>query len=218
MRKRQLTVDLLCDEAGAFAARESGHREQSLFGVTDGKAVGTYLEHKFQAHLHEHYTYQEGSSASGIDFPALEVDIKVTSHRQPQSSCPYTSARQKLYGLGYSLLVFVYDKTDDQISRTAQLNILHTIFVTAARTADFQTTMGLRKIIENSGNVDDLLAFFAERMLPVDDIEANRLAEEILARPPDIGYLTISNALQWRLQYSRAIERADTVDGILRVR
>ncbi len=53
--------------------------------------------------------------------------------------------------------------------------------------------------------MDDLLAFFEERLLPVEEIEANRLAEEVLADPPKIGYLTISNALQWRLQYRRAI-------------
>ena len=218
MNKRELTVDLLCEEAHAFAERESEHGEPSLFGVTDGKAVGTYLEHKFQASLHHHYTYQEGSSAKGIDFPELGVDLKVTSHRQPQSSCPYKSARQKLYGLGYSLLVFVYDKMDDEESHTARLNILHIIFVTAERTADFQTTTGIRRIVANSGNVDDLLAFFAERMLPVDEIEANRLAQEVLGNPPEVGYLTISNALQWRLQYRRAIDKAGAVDGILRVR
>ena len=197
---------------------ESEHREPSLFGITDGKAVGTYLEHKFQEDLHRRYVYQAGSSARGIDFPGLGVDLKVTSHKQPQSSCPYKSARQKLYGLGYSLLVFVYDKTDDEQTRTARLNILHTIYVTAGRTADFQTTTGIRRIVENSGNVDDLLAFFEERLLPVEEIAANRLAEEVLANPPEIGYLTISNALQWRLQYRRAITKAGDVDGILRVR
>ena len=217
LNKRELTVDLLRREARAFAETESEHQEPSLFGVTDGKAVGTYLEHKFQEALHCGYDYQEGSSARGIDFPGLGVDLKVTSHRQPQSSCPYKSAHQKLYGLGYSLLVFVYDKTDDEESRTARLNILHTIYVTAERTADFQTTTGIRRIVENNGNVDDLLAFFSERMLPVEEIEAKRLAEEVLDNPPDIGYLTISNALQWRLQYSRAITKAGAVDGILRV-
>ncbi|WP_420450143.1 restriction endonuclease [Candidatus Palauibacter sp.] len=218
MSQPRLTVDLLCREARAFGERESEHSEPSLFGVTDGKAVGTYLEHKFQANLHDGYDYQEGSSAKGIDFPELGVDLKVTSHRQPQSSCPYKAARQKLYGLGYSLLVFVYDKTDDENTRTARLDILHTVFVTAERTADFQTTTGVRRIVENSGNVDDLLAFFAERRLPVDEIEANRLAEEVLVHPPDVGYLTISNALQWRLQYRRAIDKAGAVDGIVRVR
>lgn len=213
-----MTVDLLCRAARAFSEKESEHREPSLFGVTDGKAVGTYLEHKFQEDLHRRYVYEEGSSARGIDFPGLGVDLKVTSHKQPQSSCPYKSARQKLYGLGYSLLVFVYDKTDDEETHTARLNILHTIYVAAGRTADFQTTTGIRRIVENSGNVDDLLAFFEERLLPVEEIEANRLAEEVLANPPEIGYLTISNALQWRLQYRRAITKAGDVDGILRVR
>lgn len=216
--KRELTVDRLCREAHAFAEAESEHRESSLFGVTDGKAVGTYLEHKFQGVLQGGYLYRKGSSAKGIDFPELGVDLKVTSHRQPQSSCPFKSARQKLYGLGYSLLVFVYDKTDDGETRTARLNILHTVYVTAERTADFQTTTGVRRIVENAGNVDDLLAFFSERMLPVDQIEATRLAEEVLANPPSVGYLTISNALQWRLQYRRVIDEADAVNGIVRVR
>ena len=39
-----LTVAMLVHEAKDLARRESGHRECSLFGVTDGKAVGTYLE------------------------------------------------------------------------------------------------------------------------------------------------------------------------------
>lgn len=57
----------------------------------------------------------------------------------------------------------------------------------------------------------------SDRNLPIDDIAATQLAEELLKSPPKLGYLTISNALQWRLQYSRIIEKAGTVDGILRV-
>ena len=75
---KKLTILRLKTEATAFAARESTHAEPSLFGVTDGKAVGTYLEQKFQANLHKKYDYVEGSSAKGIDFPELDVDIKVT--------------------------------------------------------------------------------------------------------------------------------------------
>lgn len=201
-------------EATAFAAQESTHAEPSLFGVTDGKAVGTYLEQKFQANLHKKYDYVEGSSAKGIDFPELDVDIKVTSIKQPQSSCPFKSARQKIYGLGYNLLVFVYEKSDDEQTKTGSLNIHHTIFVDKSRTADFQTTSGIRSILENDANLDDMLAFFSDRMLPLDDIQAQELAEEVLANPPKIGYLTISNALQWRLQYSRVIQQAGTVVGI----
>ena len=211
-------ISLLQKEASAFAKAESKHLEPSLFGVTDGKAVGTYLEHKFQVLLQSRYGYARGNSAKGIDFPELEVDIKVTSIRQPQSSCPFKSARQKIYGLGYSLLIFVYDKHDDETTRTCRLEILHTIFVEKERTADFQTTSGLLRLIENKANRDDILAFFQERMLPVDEIEARNLADEILRTPPQLGYLTISNALQWRLQYSRVIEQAGSIGGILRLK
>ena len=216
--KPPLTIAALVHEAERFAEMESEHREPKLYGVTDGKAVGTYFEHKFQAYLHERYAYDEGSSAKGIDFPRLNVDMKVTSIKQPQSSCPFKNARQKVYGLGYSLLVFVYDKTDDPDSRTGTLKIVHAVFVEQARTADYQTTTGLLAILGNDGNEDDLLAFMSERMLPVDDIGATKLAQEIIQTPPVVGYLTISDALQWRLQYRRAIEKAGSVDGILRLR
>jgi hypothetical protein len=215
--KATLTVEKLVYEAKDFARYESQHRERCLFGVTDGKAVGTYLEHKFQDLLLEKYAYVKGSSAKGIDFPKLGVDIKVTSVRQPQSSCPFKSARQKVYGLGYSLLVFVYEKKDDRKTRTATLNINHVIFVEARRTADYQTTTGILKIVDNSGNADDLAAFMSERFLPLDEIQARKLAEEILDHRPEVGYLTISNALQWRLQYTRVIEQAGRVAGVNRV-
>ncbi len=107
---KKLTIKILCKEAKIFAEKESTHSEPALYSVTDGKAVGTYFEHKFQSHLHAKYQYDEGSSAKGMDFPVLGVDMKVTSIKQPQSSCPYKSARQKIFGLGYSLLVFVYEK------------------------------------------------------------------------------------------------------------
>jgi Fe2+ or Zn2+ uptake regulation protein len=72
-------------------------------------------------------------------------------------------------------------------------------------------------LIENKANRDDILAFFQERMLPVDEVEAESLADEVLRNSPKIGYLTVSNALQWRLQYGRVIEQAGKVGGILRL-
>ncbi|MBN2561324.1 MAG: restriction endonuclease [Phycisphaerae bacterium] len=215
--KPQLTVAILRREAARFAKLESSHAETSIFGVTDGKAVGTYFEQKFRAHLRGKYGFSDGSSAKGIDFPELRVDMKVTSIRQPQSSCPFKSARQKIFGLGYSLLVFVYEKEDNEQTRTGILNIQHTIFIEEHRTADFQTTRGILQILENDGNIDDLAAFMTDRNLPLDEIAANKIAEEILRGPPLQGYLTISNALQWRLQYRRVIEEAGTVDGVLRL-
>ena len=214
----ELTIDHLLTEAATFSEAESNHGEPALFGVTDGKAVGTYLEHKFIAHLMEIYSFAGGNSASGIDIPSINVDIKVTSVKQPQSSCPFRSARQKIYGLGYNLIVFVYEKTDDAAARTGRLNMRHTIFVEQNRTADYQTTRGLREILERDGNAADLVAFIQDKNLPVDEIGAQALAEEILRTPPEEGYLTISNALQWRLQYQRVIDNANNVSGVRRVR
>jgi hypothetical protein len=203
---RPLTLTLLQAEAARFAQWQSGRPIPALFGATDGKAVGTYLEHQFQTKLERKYSYHRGNSAKGIDFPALDVDIKVTSIRQPQSSCPFRSARQKIYGLGYSLIVFAYDKQDDSKSRAARLDIKHTVFVDQARTADFQTTTGLRRLLDNHANRDDILAFFEERLLPFDNDEAIELADEVLRRPPEIGHLTTTALRRWPSPYSRFIK------------
>ena len=215
--KAPLTLDALLAEAALFSKAESSHDEPSLFGVTDGKAVGTYLEHKFVAHLMDKYSFAGGNSASGIDIPSINVDIKVTSIKQPQSSCPFKSARQKIYGLGYNLIVFVYEKSDDPIRKTGRLNMLHTIFIQKDRTGDYQMTRGLREIIEREGNAEDMVAFMLDRNLPIDEIEANNIAEQLLREKPEQGYLTISNALQWRLQYARVIQQAGVVPGIRRI-
>ena len=207
----------LQEEAKIFSELESEYDETSIYGSTDGKAVGTYLEHKFKNFLSQKYDFDSGNSASGIDLPELEVDIKTTSIIQPQSSCPFKSARQKIFGLGYNLLVFVYKKQDNHQTKTSRLDILHTIFVSKSRTADYQLTTSLNKILENHANKDDIIALFHDKNLPVDDILADSLADEILSHKPEIGYLTISNALQWRLQYSRIIEAAGNVNGIARL-
>lgn len=114
--------------------------------------------------------------------------------------------------------MFVYTKTDDPAIFSGTLNINHAVLVEKQRTADYQTTTGLKKILENNGNEDDLVAFMADRMLPLDDIEAHAIAQELLnGELLEVGYLTISNALQWRLQYSRVITQAGQVSGLLKI-
>ncbi len=205
-----LTLENLKQSAFLFLQGVNATGIPELFGVTDGKAVGTYIEHLFNKYLQERYFYEMGSAASGIDFPILEVDLKVTSIRQPQSSSPFRSASQKVYGLGYHLLIFVYDKQDDGEKKIAYLNFQHAVFVHKDHTADYQTTQGLLGILAREGNEDDILAFLEERNLPLDDIGRTQLAQRIISTPPTTGYLTISNALQWRLQYTRVISLAQT--------
>jgi hypothetical protein len=218
MKKSKLTIAKLCREATAFAEIESTYPEPTLYGVTDGKAIGTYLEHKFRAHLETKYTFATSNSALGIDFPDIQVDMKVTAVTQPQSSCPFRSARQKIFGLGYSVLVFVYEKRDDPKTATAVLNILHTVLVDKRRTADFTMTRLILQHLKAGCNAEDLIGLMHDKNLPLDDIEAGKIAEELLKKPCEQGYLTISNALQWRLQYGRIIEQAGKITGIVKLR
>lgn len=110
--KIKLTLEKLQEEAKTFSELESEHDETSIYGSTDGKAVGTYLEHKFKDFLHQKYDFDSGNSASGIDLPELEVDIKTTSIIQPQSSCPFKSARQKYL---VSAIIFSFSFTKKKI-------------------------------------------------------------------------------------------------------
>lgn len=95
---KELTLPFLKNEAAIFVKDLSITHISDLYGITDGKAVGTYVEQTFNKYLQTKYLYTPGSAASGIDFPELEVDLKVTSIRQPQSSCPFRDASQKVYG------------------------------------------------------------------------------------------------------------------------
>lgn len=209
----ELTVDILIHEARNFSQLISEQNHAELIGVTDGKAVGTYVEHLFQNYLRQKYTMTVGSSASGIDLPSVNTDIKTTSYVQPQSSCPFKSARQKIFGLGYNLLVFVYNKRDTE--STCTLQITHCTFIEADRTADYTITAQLRRMLSLNANKDDIIALLYDRNVPGDEITYDNLADEILASPPAQGYLTISNALQWRLQYRRVIELDNTVRGVV---
>jgi len=215
--KQKLTIDILVKGAKAFCRKESIFDNPDLFGITDGKAVGTFIEHKFQNHLSSKYEYIIGSSASGIDMPSEDIntDIKVTSAKQPQSSCPFRNARQKIYGLGYNLLIFVYEKKDNPDKKISNLNFVSCSFIYETRTADYQLTRTIRQMLENNANSEDIIAYLTDRNLPAEEIAMNQLAEEILANPPQQGYLTISNALQWRLQYGRIVDLNENVEGII---
>ncbi|MBI3363159.1 MAG: restriction endonuclease [Chloroflexi bacterium] len=215
MVRKPLTQRSLIVTAKAFCLES--HIYPELFGVTDGKAIGTFIEHKFQERLQGQYGTEIGSSALGVDLPSVETDIKVTSIRQPQSSCPFRSARQKVYGLGYNLLLFVYDKDDSRRDRTAKLTFVSSAFIDKSRTSDYQTTRGILEILSRNGNHDDIVAFLTDRNLPGDEIVYNALADEIVQTPPVLGYLTISNALQWRLQYSRIVNLTEAVSGIEKI-
>jgi len=213
--KKKLTLELLQKEAKSFCETETKKNHRILIGVTDGKAVGTYVEHRFQQYLTQKYNVCIGNSARGIDLPDDDIltDIKVTSISQPQSSCPFSNARQKIFGLGYNLLVFVYDK--QETPQKCTLKFKYCTFISKERTGDYTTTCRLREMINDNANIDDIIGFLVDKNIPGDEITHNVLAKEVLETPPQQGYLTISNALQWRLQYSRVITLNNTISDII---
>lgn len=214
MEKNKLKAEYLIEEARKFCEIETSMNHIDLLGITDGKAVGTYVEHKFKKYLKERYNFEIGNSASGIDLPDEEVntDIKVTSIKQPQSSCPYKDSKQKIYGLGYNLLIFVYEKIDNV--NECKLKFLNCTFVEHDRTADYTTTKRLNEMLDDGANVEDIIAYFNDKAIPGDEITLSNLAELVLKNKPKQGYLTISNALQWRLQYSRVISLKNEIEGV----
>ena len=215
MKKKDLTSKSLINEALLFCKANSGVYISDLFGVTDGKAIGTYVERQFKDFLNAKYNMESGNAAYGLDLPSVNVDIKVTSIRQPQSSCPFKDSRQKIFGLGYNLLVFVYKKHDDARQRKGMLEFVSCTYIDQVRTADYQTTRGIADLLSNDANQDDIFAFLMDHRIPGDDVTLYQLAGEILNRPPLIGYLTVSNALQWRLQYGRIVALDEKVEGIV---
>lgn len=219
MEKVNLTIQNLIKEAQSFCTSEAILNAPNLYGVTDGKAVGTYVEYQFKQYLSAKYEINIGNSASGIDLPSEDIltDIKVTSIKQPQSSCPFKDAKQKIFGLGYNLLVFVYDKHDDIITKTAKLDFVSATFIEKERTADYQTTLALLQMLENEAIEEEIVAYLSDKNIPADEITLNQLAKQILKTPPKQGYLTISNALQWRLQYGRIVTMEQNINGITRI-
>jgi len=217
--KPRITLAKLKQEAKIFCETESVFKNKELYGVTDGKAVGTYVEHKFQEQLKGKYFIEIGSSAKGIDLPSADImtDIKVTSIAQPQSSCPFKDAKQKIFGLGYNLLVFVYEKIDNTRTKTATLNFVDCSFISQERTADYTTTFRLREMLEDGAIKEDIIAFLQDKNIPADEITMAQIAEQIMEAPPLQGYLTISNALQWRLQYQRIVDLDKKVSGIFKL-
>ncbi len=124
---------------------------------------------------------------------------------------------KKIYGLGYNLLVFVYEKQDNQEDETAILDFKSCSFISKNRTADYTTTFRLNEMVKDGANEEDIIAYLNDKNIPADDITLSQIAKQILKNTPKIGYLTISNALQWRLQYGRVVALNKKVKGITKI-
>ncbi|WP_026994312.1 hypothetical protein [Flectobacillus major] len=72
-------------------------------------------------------------------------------------------------------------------------------------------------MLKDGANEADIITYLQDKNIPADEITLTKVAEQILQTPPEQGYLTISNALQWRLQYQRIVTLADGISGIEKI-
>lgn len=210
----KLTIDLLKKEAINFCKRESNISHEELVGITDGKAVGTYIEHKFEEYIKNKYEVTIGSSAKGIDLPDenINTDIKVTSITKPQSSSPFKNLEQKIYGLGHNLLIFIYEKTD--YNDKCYIDFKNCIFLKSENTGDYNLTKALRELNDYTFTEEEIMKILKKTNIPGDTQTLKNLAKKIILNPPQQGYLTISNAFQWRLRYNNLIHLENRTDEI----
>ena len=210
----KLTLNDLIEEAVAFSEYESNILHQKMLGINDGKAIGTYIEHKFKKYLNKKYKINIGSSSKGIDLPDsfINTDIKVTSIKHPQSSSPFKNIEQKVYGLGHNLLIFIYEKID--VKNRCYIDFKQCIFLEAEKTGDYLLTKKLIELCEKGTNENEIIDVLIKKNVPGDEQNLKNLAKKILLKTPKQGYLTISNAFQWRLKYNNILNLNKDVFGI----
>lgn len=203
--KPDLTLDDMIDEAVDFCFEQSALEHPAILGVTDGKAVGTYIEQLFQQRLESKYSVEIGNSARGVDIPSADIntDIKTTSSKKPQSSTPYRTSRQKVFGLGHNILIFVYEKHDNGV--TSRLEFKNCTFIPSDRTADYTLTKQINELKARGTTFEEVRDLLVRKGIPGGDAILDTLTEQVLDSDVKQGYITISNALQWRLDYGRVV-------------
>lgn len=198
-----------------LGAEEEGHKE--IFGAVSCHVVNSFVERCFLEHLSDYYNLDVGFSPLNVALPSINTEIRTAPVDRPDTFCPYISSRQKIYGLGYNLLLMLYVKTDDNAAREGHFAIKSCEYVSAERTADHMTTKILHEILLGGGNQDDVFAFLSDWMQGVPIERLKELAAEIIQTPPTIGFLTISQSRQWRLQASHVIGECAGVEGLTHI-
>jgi hypothetical protein len=136
-------VPVLKTEAKKFVVKLSATPIVTLYGATDGKAVGTYVEAAFHRLLVEACDYVSGNAASGIDLPEVHVGVKATSIKQPQSSCPFNQLNRRWMGWDTAWYPSMrIRRRNDSKAKAPILDFKHVVFV---RRRERQTTERILK-------------------------------------------------------------------------
>lgn len=202
-------------QAFCLQAEQTGHKE--IFGQVSCHVVNSFVERCFLEHLAETFNLDVGFSPLNVALPSINTEIRTAPVDRPDMFCPYISSRQKIYGLGYNLLLLLYSKTDDNAAKEGHFSIHSCEYISAERTADYMTTKILHEVLLGGGNADDVFAFLSDWMQGTTSERLRELSAEIVQSPPSIGYLTISKAWQWRLQSSHVVGEVEDLEGMTHI-
>ena len=145
---------------------QSRHFVESLSSVLigedwtslDGKTIGTGVELLFKDFLVSRgFHFVSGNAASGLDFPELLVDVKVSRDKKPQHSCPFRSIEQKVYGLGYGLLLFTYGREPGENG----IRMKKVRYIPREETSDRRVTTRLHALLSSGADFRDIQMFLS---------------------------------------------------------
>lgn len=212
---RKLTLGLLKAAVGRFLVEGVGPDCQACPESTGEEALARRLRHDFRrfvaASLSVGDTELGSPGDDGVAFPSIVTDFRVAPGSRLRLGDGRIAGHHKVRGLDYSLLILVP-------APMAQLS--KAIFIDQSRTADFQTTLGIRDIMRRNGNLDDLVAFLEERCIGLDDDDRLTAAGGIVSAPPRLGYLTYSLGPIPCIRFGHALEvlRTEKPNGIELIR
>ena len=124
-------------------------------GSRTARRLERYLEHKFRAPSQTKIHICPVQFSGGYRLSRPERGHEGYGDYTTAVVMPVQVAwGRRSFGLGYSLLVFVYEKTDDPRTNAAVLNILHTVFVQERHTADYSMTKLILKHLQAGCNAE----------------------------------------------------------------
>jgi len=135
--------------------------EADAFEVSDPKTIGTFIEKLLTVLFSiKKGCVFSGSSAKGVDLPELNLGIKATSDRQPQSSENFKNAYERIFGIGNALLVFIYNGTAYASEAEANLRCVQHYLLSETNAADKDlcaSAQGVRELYREKIIGEDLL-------------------------------------------------------------
>lgn len=171
------------------------------------KRIGTYFENELRVWFEEKHGFvSDGSVAEGIDLPAFNLDVKTTSNRHPQSSSPFDDPGERITGVDYNILLFVYDRKS--VEGGNKFEIVSCAYIPKERASDYRKSENARTLVADYREGTLTESELREQLEELTGIGAisDEKFEEIKQNPPKKGGITMTPAVQWRFNYNKMVK------------